>query len=147
MQGCNAHALQTALRILCGPGPAQMWAGSYATQCSFDTADVEAERAVIAEEWRQGLGARQRSQAALFGALFGCTRHLQRHPIGELAVVDSASPDTLRRFYRRWHPPVRPRSRARCERTNERGGGQSGRVGGRQALLMAAGTAPSTWRW
>jgi predicted Zn-dependent peptidase len=131
MQGCNAHALQTALRILCGPGPAQMWAGSYAAQCSFDTADVEAERAVIAEEWRQGLGARQRSQAALFGALFGCTRHLQRHPIGELAVVDSASPDTLRRFYRRWHPPIRAPVPVANERTNEEAGEAGGLAGGR----------------
>ena len=113
-------------------------------------ADVEAERAVIAEEWRHGLGARQRSQAALLGALFGCTRQLQRHPIGELAVVDSASPDTLRRFYRRWHPPIRcallfapvadERTRRRAERARARGGG-------RKALRMAAGTAPSTWRW
>jgi hypothetical protein len=78
--------------------PAQTHASTHARTharsagwCSFDLAGVEAERAIIVEEWRQGLGARQRSQARAIHATD------PRQLIGRFSKADSSKNDYLRR--------------------------------------------------
>jgi zinc protease len=87
--------LRTGLQIL------RDWAG----EVSFDTADVDKERQVVIEEWRQRLGADQRLLEQALPVLFKGSRYAERLPIGKKEVVESVSIETLRRFYRDWYRP------------------------------------------
>ncbi|MGH7476671.1 MAG: M16 family metallopeptidase [Longimicrobiales bacterium] len=87
--------LRTGLDIL------QEWAGAIA----FDSAEVVAERGVVLEEWRLGRGALARMRDAQFPILFEGSRYAERLPIGEPAVLESATAPLLRAYYERWYRP------------------------------------------
>lgn len=79
----------------------QDWA-AYAT-LSRDA--IDAERGVIIEEWRRGLGAGGRLRDKLLPELFRGSRYGDRLPIGDTLTIRDAPPETLRRFYRDWYRP------------------------------------------
>lgn len=71
----------------------------------FDSAQVDAERGVILEEWRLGQGAAARIRDRQFPVLFHGSRYASRLPIGDTAVIRHVSPAALAAFYHRWYRP------------------------------------------
>jgi zinc protease len=72
---------------------------------SLDADEIDKERKVVHEEWRLGRGAEARMQDIQFPVLFEGSLYAERLPIGKMAVVDTASYDTVRRYYRDWYRP------------------------------------------
>lgn len=91
----SAGVLDTGLQIL------RDWAGDI----TLDSAEVEAERGVVIEEWRIRRGAGARVSDRQFPFLFAGSRYAVRLPIGEPEVLRTAPVATLRRFYERWYRP------------------------------------------
>ena len=71
----------------------------------FDSLEVVAERGVVLEEWRGGLGAESRIRDKQFPVIFRGSRYAERLPIGLPEVIRAANPAPLRRFYRDWYRP------------------------------------------
>ncbi|HXU83778.1 MAG TPA: insulinase family protein, partial [Polyangia bacterium] len=79
--------------------------GAWADGITFDPTQVAKEKGVVIEEWRLGRGASARMEEQQFPILFQGSRYAERLPIGDKAVLDQASPEALRRFYRDWYRP------------------------------------------
>ena len=79
--------------------------GDVATGILFDSAEVVAERGVVLSEWRTGLGAGERIRDQQFPVIFRGSRYADRLPIGLPAVIESANPAPVRRFWRDWYRP------------------------------------------
>ena len=71
----------------------------------FDSTDVIAERGVVLEEWRGGLGAGSRIRDKQFPVIFKGSKYAERLPIGSPEILRGATPAPLRRFYRDWYRP------------------------------------------
>ena len=64
---------------------------------------LESERNVIVEEWRaQSQRATGMEQAM---KLYEGTRYIDRHPIGDMEVIKTCTPEQMRVFYRKWYQP------------------------------------------
>jgi zinc protease len=87
--------LETGLTIL------REWAGSI----TLDEEEIDKERGVILEEWRQRRGASTRIWDQHSSVLFQGSRYADRKPIGDMDVVTTFPPSELRRFYRDWYTP------------------------------------------
>jgi zinc protease len=79
--------------------------GDWAHAITFDSLEVERERPVVIEEWRQGQGANARLRDAQMPVVFRGSRYADRLPIGDTSVVRAATPSDLRRFYTTWYRP------------------------------------------
>ncbi|HQQ84684.1 MAG TPA: insulinase family protein [Candidatus Marinimicrobia bacterium] len=77
----------------------------WASQISLEDEEIDKERGVIREEWRLGRGAEMRIQEKEFQVIFWGSLYAERHPIGQIAVIDTFHYDTLRKFYRDWYRP------------------------------------------
>jgi zinc protease len=78
------------------------WAGS----ATLAQADVDSERGVIVEEHRlRDLNAGGRISDQIYPLLLGNSRYAERLPIGDMNIVQTASADTIRRFYEKWYRP------------------------------------------
>lgn len=77
------------------------WAGG----ALFDSLEVVAERGVVLEEWRSGLGADARIRDQQLPVVFRGSRYAERLPIGLPEVLRAANPAPLKRFYRDWYRP------------------------------------------
>lgn len=77
----------------------------FATDVAFDPAEVEKERGVVVEEWRSGRGAQTRVLDQQLPILLKGSRYAERLPIGEKKVLETASLDTIKRFYKQWYRP------------------------------------------
>src|SRR5262249_8621275 len=77
----------------------------WAHNVSFDPAEIDKERGVILEEWRQGLGADERIQDALFPILLKGSRYADRLLIGNPEIIRNVNHDRLKQFYRDWYRP------------------------------------------
>ncbi|MBK9291993.1 MAG: insulinase family protein [Bacteroidetes bacterium] len=77
----------------------------WAAWVAMEGEEIDKERGVIREEWRLGLGAEDRMRKKYFPVIFNGSRYADRLPIGTLGVIDTASHETLRRFYRDWYRP------------------------------------------
>lgn len=91
----DPETLDTGLRIL------EEWAH----RISLDPEEVDRERGVILEEWRLGRGAQARISDQQIPVLFSGSRYAERLPIGDTAVIRTAPPEALRRFYQDWYRP------------------------------------------
>jgi zinc protease len=91
----SAGVVDTGLQIL----------RDWATDISLDSAEIEAERGVVIEEWRLSRGAGGRISDRQFPFLFAGSRYADRLPIGDTATLRTFRPATLRRFYERWYRP------------------------------------------
>ena len=87
--------LDTGLQVL------RDWAGSL----SFLPEEIDKERGVVIEEWRQGLGASQRVRDQIFPVLYAGSRYAQRLPIGKKELLESFPYPALTRFYHDWYRP------------------------------------------
>lgn len=71
----------------------------------FDSAAVVAERGVVLSEWRTGLGAGERIRNQQFPVFFQGSRYAERLPIGLPAILETANPAPVRRFWQDWYRP------------------------------------------
>jgi zinc protease len=71
----------------------------------FDSAEVEAERGVVIEEWRLGRGANGRIRDKQFPVVFNGSRYAARNVIGDAAYLRTFPQAALKRFYRDWYRP------------------------------------------
>jgi zinc protease len=72
---------------------------------TFDPEEVDKERGVVIEEWRLGRGASARISDQQIPVLFQGSRYAERVPIGKKEILETATPETLRRFYKDWYRP------------------------------------------
>ena len=77
----------------------------WASQVTFDPAEIEKERGVVLEEWRGRLGAGARLTDKLFPQLLQGSRYATRLPIGKPEVLKSFTADRLTQFYKDWYRP------------------------------------------
>ena len=71
------------------------------------SADVDAERKIVVEEWRQTKDWSQRASEAHFAHSFRGTKLAERLPIGTLRVLQNATAEDVRGFYERHYRPER----------------------------------------
>lgn len=77
------------------------WAG----HITLDTADIDKERGVITEEWRQGNNAQRRVFEKQAPVLFNNSLYARRNVIGNQEVLKTFKYKELRDFYRKWYRP------------------------------------------
>src|SRR5436190_23028950 len=77
----------------------------WAHNVTFDAREIEMERGVILEEWRQGLGAEERISNKQFPLLLKGSRYADRLPIGTPEIIHNANPARLKQFYADWYRP------------------------------------------
>ncbi|HEU4408257.1 MAG TPA: insulinase family protein [Polyangiaceae bacterium] len=77
----------------------------WASEVTYDPAEVEKERGVVLEEWRLGRGASQRLFDKQAKVLFKGSRYAERLPIGQPEVLKGAPRAALVRFYQDWYRP------------------------------------------
>ncbi|MCF6169797.1 MAG: insulinase family protein [Bacteroidales bacterium] len=77
----------------------------WAHNVSYSDEEIDKERGVVHEEWRLGLGAEDRMMKKYIPIILKNSRYAERLPIGKMSVIDSCSPEALRRFYEDWYRP------------------------------------------
>jgi len=77
----------------------------WAHNLSLTPAEIDKERGVIIEEWRQGRGAGARMRDKQFPILLKGARYAERLPIGTKESLETFTHDALRRFYKDWYRP------------------------------------------
>lgn len=77
----------------------------WAHHVSMEGEEIDKERGVIREEWRQGLGADDRMRKKYYPTIFNGSKYADRLPIGLIKVIDHAEHDAFRRFYHDWYRP------------------------------------------
>lgn len=91
----NPEYLDTAFRIM----------EDWATALSLESEEIDLERGVVIEEWRQGQGAGSRVRDQQLPVLLQGSRYASRLPIGTLENLQTFDHESLRRFYREWYRP------------------------------------------
>ena len=91
----NPAILQKGIQIL----------GDWAHGQTFDSAQVEAERGVVIEEWRLRQGAGARLQDRQFPVLLKGSRYPDRLPIGKPELLRTFKHEAVKRFYKDWYRP------------------------------------------
>lgn len=69
-------------------------------------ADLDKERKVVLEEWRESKNAQGRLFEDYINALCKGCKWCERMPIGKEEVIKGVSAETLRSFYRRFYHPA-----------------------------------------
>ncbi|MDO5665890.1 MAG: insulinase family protein, partial [Bacteroidia bacterium] len=87
------HLLDTCLLIL----------KDWTHYLSLEDEEIDAERGVISEEWRQRRNAGFRIQEKTFPILTKGSQYAVRDVIGSLDVIKNFKPQTLRDFYHTWY--------------------------------------------
>ncbi len=77
----------------------------WAHNVSFDPAEIDKERGVIIEEWRQGRGAGARINDQQFPILLKGARYADRLPIGKKEILETFKHERLKQFYADWYRP------------------------------------------
>ncbi len=67
--------------------------------------EIDSERGVIREEWRTGAGPERRMWKASNYLKYPGSQYAKRDVIGDTAVINNFSHETLRDFYRKWYRP------------------------------------------
>ena len=77
----------------------------WAHQITFDPEEVDKERGVVVSEWRSRLGAGNRMMEKQFPKLLYKSRYPERLPIGSKEILETASAETILRYYKDWYRP------------------------------------------
>lgn len=72
---------------------------------SLENAEIDQERGVIREEWRQGRNAARRIMQARNQVLMANSQYAIRDVIGDTAVINNFKYDVLRAYYKKWYRP------------------------------------------
>ena len=65
--------------------------------------EIDAERGVISEEWRQRRDANFRMQQQMTQTVFKGSKYAERDVIGELDIIQNFKPEAIRDFYHKWY--------------------------------------------
>ncbi|MDE6573696.1 MAG: insulinase family protein [Muribaculaceae bacterium] len=68
--------------------------------------DIDNERGIIVNEWRQRNSPSNRMLEKASPRLYGGSLYGERLPIGLMSVVENFPPETLRRYYNKWYIPA-----------------------------------------
>lgn len=71
----------------------------------LDHKEIDKERGVIHEEWRQRTSASMRMTEQILPVIFPGSRYGERLPIGLMSVVDNFPYEALRDYYEKWYRP------------------------------------------
>ena len=77
----------------------------WACALSLEPAEIDAERGVIHEEWRQGNAGSMRIMEQLAPKMYDGNRYGERLPIGTMEVVDNFPHQALIDYYHTWYRP------------------------------------------
>ncbi len=77
----------------------------WASDISFDHEEIDKERGVVISEWRSRLSPDQRMQQVYFPVMYHGSRYADRLPIGEPDIIQNATYETIKRFYKDWYRP------------------------------------------
>lgn len=72
---------------------------------SLNGQEIDKERGVIREEWRTGQTASRRLWAASMKQMFPGSQYAKRDVIGDTAIINNFSHETLRAYYKKWYRP------------------------------------------
>jgi len=72
---------------------------------SLEDGEIDQERGVIREEWRQGRNANRRIMQARNKVMFAGSQYANRDVIGDTAVINNFKYETLRSYYKKWYRP------------------------------------------
>lgn len=75
----------------------------WCADATIDAKELEAERDVIVEEWRQKTTAS--ASINLEMSLYEGTRYKDRLPIGDMEVIRTCTAEQMRSFYKKWYQP------------------------------------------
>ena len=81
--------------------------GQWAAYVKLEQQDIDDERGVVIEEWRQHQRAEYRLQEFLLDNLFKDSRFAVRNPIGKVKILETFTRDQLVRYYKEWYTPDR----------------------------------------
>lgn len=71
----------------------------------LDNKEIDKERGVIREEWRQGQDANRRLWTASNKVTMAGSQYAKRDVIGDTAVINNFSYQTLKDYYKKWYRP------------------------------------------
>ena len=77
----------------------------WANDLLLEPAEIDAERAVIHEEWRSRSDGQSRILEQLLPKIYPNSKYGQRMPIGTMEVVDNFPYQALRDYYEKWYRP------------------------------------------
>lgn len=72
---------------------------------SLDGNEIDAERGVIREEWRQGAGPERRMWKESNKIKYAGSQYAKRDVIGDTAIINNFKHKTIRDFYKKWYRP------------------------------------------
>ncbi len=79
----------------------------WADGIAFEPAAIESERLNALRPFRTGRGAEIPARDRRYAFLFAGSRYAERPPSGRREILESFSPETLKRFVREWYRPER----------------------------------------
>ena len=77
----------------------------WAQSATFDPSAIERQRAIVLSEWRQHLGAGERTRDKIRRVQLEGSQYASRPPVGDPDVIQRAQREQLTRFYRDWYRP------------------------------------------
>jgi len=72
---------------------------------SLNDEEIDKERGVIREEWRTGQTASRRLWSASMKGMFPGSQYAKRDVIGDTAIINNFTYQTLRAYYKKWYRP------------------------------------------
>jgi zinc protease len=72
---------------------------------SLEDGEIDAERGVIREEWRQGAGAERRMWKESNKIKYPGSQYAKRDVIGDTAIINNFAHKTIRDYYKKWYRP------------------------------------------
>ena len=72
---------------------------------SLEGKEIDSERGVIREEWRQGAGPERRMWKESSKIKYAGSQYAKRDVIGDTAIINNFSHQTLRDYYKKWYRP------------------------------------------
>lgn len=77
----------------------------WASGVTFEDEEIDKERGVVESEWRTRLSADQRMQNEYFPVMYQNSQYASRLPIGDPDIINNASYETVKRYYKDWYRP------------------------------------------
>lgn len=77
----------------------------WAHKVTMDHEEIDSERGIVIEEWRQGRGASQRMMDKSLPIILKDSKYADRLPIGTLESLENFNYESLERFYKDWYRP------------------------------------------
>ena len=97
---CNVPSANTA-----SLGSCLLILKAWSNGLTLDAKEIDKERGVIHDEWRQRSSASMRMLDRNLEKLYPGSKYGKRMPIGLMSVVDNFKPEALRAYYHKWYRP------------------------------------------